>query len=120
MLKRIAFDRFSVLHRDNEWLLGMALSSEAAALLEDERSAGVLYEELRPFAGQHAVGQPEGSMGAVDRYLGLLAAAAGQVDEAIGHLKDAERLERADGRLAMGDPDTSRSRSRAAETGSRG
>ena len=59
VLKRIAFDRFSVLHRDNEWLLGMALSSEAAALLEDERSAGVLYEELRPFAGQHAVGQPE-------------------------------------------------------------
>jgi tetratricopeptide (TPR) repeat protein len=85
---RSVFDRFSQngfqdLHRDSMWLLGMALVSEAGARLGDPDAAEILYEQLRPFAGRLATGWAEGSMGAVDRYVGLLA-------RAIGHLDDAE------------------------------
>lgn len=85
----LARDGFRVLNRDNEWLLGMALAAEACSMLQDTESAGVLYEPLLPFAGWHAVGHGEGSVGAVDRYLGLLAATTGRVDDAERHLGDA-------------------------------
>jgi tetratricopeptide (TPR) repeat protein len=88
----LARDDFRALYRDNEWLLGMSLAAEACARLRDAASATVLYEQLTPFAGRHAVGQPEGSLGAVDRYLGLLAATTGDLESAEEHLADAIRL----------------------------
>jgi hypothetical protein len=89
LLDEISYDRFSMLHRDNMWLLGMVLASEACAMLRDQDAAAVLYEQLLPFAGRHAVGWAEGSMGAVDRYLGLLAATLGKDDDAANHLEKA-------------------------------
>jgi hypothetical protein len=83
----LAHNEFSALYRDNEWLLGMALASEACALLGDADRAAVLYEQLSPFSGSHAIGHAEGSVGATDRYLGLLAVAMGRIDEAIVHLE---------------------------------
>jgi tetratricopeptide (TPR) repeat protein len=88
----LAAGEFRALYRDNEWLLGMSLASEACALLGEEAAAETLYEQLVPFAGRHAIGQVEGSMGAVDRYLGLLARTMGRSDEAEGHLTEAIRL----------------------------
>jgi hypothetical protein len=88
----LARDRFAIFHRDNEWLLGMAIASEVCAMLGDLRAAEILYEELVPFAGFHAVGQAEGSVGAVDRYLGLLTETLGRETDAVRHLEDAERL----------------------------
>lgn len=88
----LARDDFRALYRDNEWLLGMSLAAEACARLRDAASATVLYEQLTPFAGRHAVGQAEGSLGAVDRYLGLLAATTGDLESAEEHLVDAIRL----------------------------
>ena len=85
----LADDRFSALYRDNEWLLGMGLASDACAMLGDAEAAEVLYEQLAPFAGRNAVGHAEGSVGAVDRYLGLLAATCGDLDAALGHLEAA-------------------------------
>jgi tetratricopeptide (TPR) repeat protein len=82
----LARNEFAALYRDNEWLLGMSLASEAAARLGDSSSAATLYEQLLPFAGRHAVGQPEGSVGGVDRYLGLLASCRGDLEGAIDHL----------------------------------
>ena len=79
-------DGFRALYRDNEWLLGMSLVSEACALLDDASGAAPLYEQLAPFAGRHAIGHAEGSVGAVDRYLGLLAATLGDLDDAVRHL----------------------------------
>ena len=38
-LDEIARDRFSVLYRDNEWVLGMAIISEACATLGDAAAA---------------------------------------------------------------------------------
>lgn len=79
-------DDFVALYRDDEWFLGMSLASEACSLLGDASVAGVLLEQLEPFAGRHAIGHAEGSVGAVDRYLGLLAATLGRLDDADRYL----------------------------------
>ncbi len=86
VLDDLAEHEFRALYRDNEWLLGMSLASEACARLGDASAASTLYNQLQPFAGRHAVGHAEGSVGAVDRYLGLLAATLGRLDDADRHL----------------------------------
>jgi AAA ATPase domain len=83
----LARHEFGALYRDNEWLLGIAMASEACALLDAAEDAAVLYDQLAPFSGLHAIGHAEGSVGATDRYLGLLAATLGRTDDAIGHLE---------------------------------
>ncbi|HET6744266.1 MAG TPA: AAA family ATPase [Candidatus Limnocylindria bacterium] len=88
----LAVDEFAALYRDNEWLLGIALVSEACARLGDAGASDVLYRQMLPFAGRHAVAHGEGSVGVVDRYLGLLAAAQGRLADAERHLRDAARL----------------------------
>jgi tetratricopeptide (TPR) repeat protein len=85
----IARDDFAALYPDNEWLFGMALASEACWRLDDRGAAAVLYALLAPYSGRHAIGLAEGSLGALDRYLGLLAFTDGRLDEAIRHLADA-------------------------------
>lgn len=85
----LARDEFSALYRDNEWLLGMSLTSEACARLGDASAAATLYDQLAPFAGRIAIGHAEGSVGAVDRYLGLLVATMSRFDDAAGHLSAA-------------------------------
>ncbi|CAN5801384.1 hypothetical protein BH24CHL6_BH24CHL6_16640 [soil metagenome] len=77
---------FEALYRDNEWLLGMSLTAEACWSLGDSDAAAVLYEQLLPFVGRHAIGHAEGSAGAVDRYIGLLAHVLGRLDDAERHL----------------------------------
>jgi hypothetical protein len=92
ILDELAIDRFAGMSRDNEWLLGICLTSDAAAMLGDTLAASVLYEQLLPYAGRHAIGHSEGSVGVVDRYLGLLAETLGQLDDAERHLGDAIEL----------------------------
>src|SRR5690606_10833472 len=77
------------LQPDCEWLLGACLAAEAAARLRDRSAAESLYAQLTPFAGRHALGHPEGSVGATDRYLGLLAESLDGQDVAIKHLEAA-------------------------------
>jgi tetratricopeptide (TPR) repeat protein len=84
--EQLAAGDFAALYRDNAWLFGMSFAAEACARLGDASVARVLMEQLRPFAGRHAIAHAEGSVGAVDRYLGLLAATLDRLDEAEGHL----------------------------------
>jgi hypothetical protein len=70
----------------------MALAAEAACGLGDRNAAEVLYGQLLPFAGLHAYGPTEGAVGAVDRYLGLLADLLGRDVDAESHLRSAIRL----------------------------
>jgi tetratricopeptide (TPR) repeat protein len=93
----LAQDDFQAIYPDNEWLFGMALASDACARLHDSASAAILYGRLLPYAGRHAVGHAEGSLGAVDRYLGLLAAMLGRLDAAVDHLGQAIDLNDATG-----------------------
>jgi tetratricopeptide (TPR) repeat protein len=85
-------DGFGALHRDNEWLLGIGLAAEACSMLGAAESAEVLYEQLLPFPGRNAVGHAEGSVGATDRYLGLLATTLSRLDEAERHFTDAVEM----------------------------
>ena len=93
----IARDDFALLYRDCEWLLGTALAADVCAQLGDAEAAAVLYEQLLPFAGRHAVGWAEGGVGAVDRYLGLLAVTQGLLDEAASHFEAAIDIDTASG-----------------------
>jgi len=85
----LATDQFRLLYDDCEWLLGISLAAEVCAELGDVDAASVIYEQLLPFASGHAIGHPEGSVGSVDRYLGLLATTLGRTDAAITHLEAA-------------------------------
>ena len=67
-----------------------ALGAEACALLQDERLAPRLYELLLPRDGLCILGgRGVYFRGAAARYLGLLAAALGRPDTAVGHHEDA-------------------------------
>ena len=84
----LAADDFRAIYPDSEWLLGIALASDACAALGDEAAAATLYAKLLPLSGAHAIAQAEGSVGSADRYLGLLAATIGRADDAERHLTD--------------------------------
>ena len=92
VLMDLARDDFAALYPDNEWLLGASLAAEAAALLNETPWAETLYHQLQPLAGRHSIGHAEGSVGAVDRYLGLLAASLDRLDDAARHLEDAVHI----------------------------
>jgi tetratricopeptide (TPR) repeat protein len=67
----------------------MSMLAEAAALLADPVAAASLYEPLLPWAALNAVDVAEGFRGAVSRYLGLLAATTGRLDDAARHFEQA-------------------------------
>src|SRR5205085_2550466 len=74
---------------DQEWLYGMSLLAEASVLAHDNDVVPDLYRQLRPWSAFNAVDLSEGFRGSVSRYLGLLAAAMGRVDDARRHFEDA-------------------------------
>lgn len=92
IFEALARDDFHAFQPDNEWLLGICFAGEACSRLGQRRDAERLYEQLLPFAGRHAIGFAEGSLGAVDRYLGLLAASNGDLPAAEGHFVDGIRV----------------------------
>ncbi len=72
----------------------LAYLAEVADALVDRRHAARLYDRLHPLAGQMvAAGAVAHCPGAVDRYLGLLAATLGRLDAADVHFAEALRLE---------------------------
>lgn len=89
LFDELAQEDFRMLNRDCEWLLGMSLASEASLVLGEVEAASSLYGQLLPFAGRHAYGWAEGSVGTVDRYLGLLSYTLGRHDEGVAHLEAA-------------------------------
>lgn len=98
----VAARDFAGIPRDNLWLLAMALSSEACARLGDAERARVAYELLAPFADRNAVGPNSIYAGPVPRYLGLLAATAGDLDAAEEHFATAwERAKRVGARALV-------------------
>lgn len=89
-LERFAGDDFSVVSRDANWLPGIGLLAEAAALLGDSKRCALLYDELAPYAGLViVVARAAGTNGPVDRILGLLARTCGRLDQATEHLERA-------------------------------
>ena len=72
----------------------LALLAEATAALRERHRAAALYQLLLPCAGRLLVTGSVACLGAVDRYLGVLARALGWIDEAARHLTAAAALDR--------------------------
>jgi tetratricopeptide (TPR) repeat protein len=92
LLTEFAAHDFSALPFDQEWLFGMSLLAETAALLSDTESAPVLYKLLAPWHSFNAVDVGEGIRGSVSRYLGMLAAATGGWEQAELHFDEASAM----------------------------
>jgi len=86
MLDQLAVDGFAGIAHDAFRVSTLAYLSEVCAALHDHDRAAQLYPLLLPFAGQNAVaGFATASFGAVDRFLGLLAATLARWQEAEQH-----------------------------------
>jgi DNA-binding SARP family transcriptional activator len=83
---------FSTLPFDQEWLYGMSLLAETAAVAQDAESAEPLYALLLPWAQLNAGDHPEGIRGSVSGYLAMLATTTKQWTEAERHFQDAIRM----------------------------
>ena len=95
-LELCARDDFGAIPRDFLWLGGLSYCALAASALGEERSSAVLYELMRPYADRYAaVGHGVATMGSVEYYLGILAAALSRAGPGEWH-------ERARAHLARG------------------
>jgi DNA-binding SARP family transcriptional activator len=88
-LEELARDQFAALPFDQEWLYGMSLLAETAALVGDADAIAAAYRLLLPFATLNAVDVTEGFRGSVARYLGILAMTTARWQEAERHFEDA-------------------------------
>lgn len=80
------------LPRNAIWLDGVSLLAVVCAALRDAHHARLLYALLSPYAGQSLVLGQGGAMlhlGAITRYLGLLAATMGRWEDAEAHFVEA-------------------------------
>jgi hypothetical protein len=82
------------LPRDVNWLLTMAMASEAAASIGESERSRELYELLAPYSGRIAMVGSMSAYGPVDRFLGLLAATLGDADGTAAHFTAALRISR--------------------------
>lgn len=88
--ERIAADDFAAFPRDFLWLYAMTHAARTCVALGDRSRAAVLYDYLRRFAGHVSIaGYGITCDGAVDRYLGLLAAVLGRDAQASEHFEEA-------------------------------
>jgi tetratricopeptide (TPR) repeat protein len=86
----LAAGSFAVLPHDSARLPILVALAEVVAAVNASEHVATLYEELLPYARLNvAVGPALGCFGAVARYLGVLAAAAGRLGDAERHFTDA-------------------------------
>lgn len=84
-------------HRINSaWVIGVAPWALTASWVGNTASAAVLYELLRPWAGQVTAARTS-SLRLIDSYLALLALTLGDYDQAESHFADARRITEAFG-----------------------
>ncbi len=85
-LERLGDVGFPTLPRDNTWLISLALIAEACETVGHAHHAETVAGLLAPFASRHIVSPIAAYVGPVNRYLGLLASARGDRDEALDRL----------------------------------
>jgi len=91
--EELADNDFAGIPADEEWLASICLLAELGASLDDPRCAR-LYELLSPYSERVGTAYPEISVGAVSRYLGLLATADARWHDAERHFEDATEVNR--------------------------
>jgi len=92
--EELAENDFAGIPVDEEWMASMCLVAEMAASLGDVSRGQVLYELLAPYSERVGTSYPEINVGAVARYLGLLAATDARWDDAERHFEGAVNLNR--------------------------
>jgi tetratricopeptide (TPR) repeat protein len=93
ILQELAADDFSAVPRDVAWPAILSWLAEVCARLRDPNHAPDLYEQLLPHRGHLVtIGGPV-CLGAADRFLGMLAATLGRLDDADAHYRTALELE---------------------------
>jgi DNA-binding SARP family transcriptional activator len=94
-LERVVIDDgVRSLPRNFVWLAHLALLSESAAMLGHVEAAGILYELMLPFADRNVLSADLQCWGAAARYLGILAATRGRLDDAERWLRRALDMNR--------------------------
>ena len=84
--------------REGLWVAALSYLADGCAVVGDAAMAATLYEELIPLRGfSLMIGHGVACYGAADRYLGMLAATAGDRAEAAQHFDDALTLNRSMG-----------------------
>jgi tetratricopeptide (TPR) repeat protein len=92
-LQELAADDFAAVPRDVGWPATLSWLAEVCARLHDPNHAPDLYEQLLPHGGHLVtIGGPV-CLGAADRFLGMLAATLGRLDDAEAHYRTALELE---------------------------
>jgi tetratricopeptide (TPR) repeat protein len=87
-LDRLAAKGFADIPHDGNWLVCVTLLCEACDRLADAERARLLYDLLLPHADTTIViALAAVCTGSAQRYLGMMAATAGRLDEAVGHLE---------------------------------
>jgi DNA-binding SARP family transcriptional activator/tetratricopeptide (TPR) repeat protein len=76
----LAADDFGAVPFDEEWLVTIALLTDACAFLGDAGRASVLYDRLEPYGHRILVAPIEVALGSAARPLGKLAATLGQTE----------------------------------------
>lgn len=89
-------DGTAAIPEDVTWVSALVMLAEVAGHCRAPGAATVLYGQLEPFAGSTAVvAATVACIGAVDRYLGILAAVIGDQPRAAEHFRAAVALEEA-------------------------
>ncbi len=82
----LAADDFASIPADAQWVVSLSLLAEVAAFLGDAERAQLIYGLLLPHDDLNVIaGRAAACNGPVARYLGLLAEAAGRIDDAERH-----------------------------------
>ncbi|HEX4759849.1 MAG TPA: AAA family ATPase [Thermoleophilaceae bacterium] len=88
-LDHFAEDDFAGIPRDNVWFVAVAALAEVSARLQDAAAAAALHELLAPFSTRNVVSPDALFAGPVRRYLGMVAATAGDLERAEEHFSAA-------------------------------
>jgi len=89
MFAEIAKEGFGGVCRDDMYVTCLVFCTETCCALADAERAAMLYELLRPYAGQTANHPTAVCFGAVDLYLAMLAASSNQHEAALEHFERA-------------------------------
>jgi tetratricopeptide (TPR) repeat protein len=84
-LDAVAADGFAGLSPDEQWLWGLSMLTDAAALLDAAEHAAGLYERLAPHEGLVVMTPWEAARGSVGRFLGMLATLLERWEDAERH-----------------------------------
>ena len=87
---------------DDDFVGTLAALAHVCANLRDKTQASRLYDLLLPYAARNVMVGPAAVFGSASRYLGLLSATLGRVDEALGHFEFALRFNQKTGAQPWG------------------